>query len=560
MTPLRTAAIFLVGIAYHSVFAEVRAIPTTLRVALPSYPGHLHYPVSPQPQTQAISSLVAETLVAQNLWTGKTEPRLAESVRALADGKTFLITLDPAARFSNSEPVTAQDVLYTWDLMTAPGSKASVLAEIFQGWQRPTVDKEGRLRFQAPRQHYRNLELLAEIPILSKTAHAAIGYHRETLLGSGPYRVEKVEDGTAVTLSRNPNYWGKSRRWARLFPQVETIRFTVASDPRLAWEKLRAGTVDYVYSLSSTVWFNEILPAMKKASSLRAVLLKSKQPGGVALFFWNQMHPVLGEKAVRCSLQSLMDRRYWTQTVFQNAYQPARGVFPSNISAHDPNSPEILFSPAQARSTLESAGWAKQEDGFYSKNGRRLSFEMLLDNPAQERLGTIYQEQLREAGIEMTLRTVDWASAKERLSRRQYDGALVYRQNPELDLLLEQWGTATANKIPSLNRTGYKDPQIDQWAGELATLLSAEKRNPLYRKIERKLTQECVVGLGWENSVTRLALSTTHLDPTRPIPPYSDWTNAFWAMSPGPAPLTEVSSLTVSAKKLAPRTTRLERL
>lgn len=560
MTPLRTAAIFLVGIAYHSVFAEVRAIPTTLRVVLPSYPGHLHYPVSPQPQTQAISSLVAETLVAQNLWTGKTEPRLAQAVQELPDGKTFLIKLDSAARFSNTEPVTAQDVLYTWDLLTAPDSKASALADIFQGWKHPTVDPDGRLRFQAPRRHYRNLELLAEIPILSKKAHASIGYHRETLIGSGPYRVEKVEDGTAVTLSRNLNYWGKSRNWARMFPQAETIRFTVASDPRIAWEKLRAGTVDYVYSLSSTLWFNEILPAMKTVSPLRAVQLRSKQPGGVALFFWNQTHPVLSEKAVRCSLQSLMDRRYWTQTVFQNAYEPARGVFPSNISAHDPSLPESLFSPEQAQRTLESAGWAKQEDGFFYKKGRKLSFEMLLDNPAQERIATIYQEQLRGAGIEMTLRTVDWASAKERLSRRQYDGALVYRQNPELDLLLEQWGTATADKTPSLNRTGYSDSQIDAWASELSSLTSAEKRNSLYRKIERRLVQECVVGLGWENSVTRLILSTVNLDPTRPIPPYSDWTNAFWGMSSGSTPLTEIPKNSLSAKKPISRARRTERL
>jgi peptide/nickel transport system substrate-binding protein len=549
VTPLRTAAIFLVGIACHSVFAEAQAIPTTLRVVLPSYPGHLHYPVSPQPQAQAISSLVAETLVAQNLWTGKTEPRLAETVQELADGKTFLFKLDAAARFSNSQPVTPEDVVFSWDLLTAKDSKATALADVFQGWQRPAVDKDGRLRFQAPRRHYRNLELLAELPILSKKTHATIGYHREILVGSGPYRVEKVEDGTAVSLSRQATYWGESRPWARAFPRAQAIRFTVVGDPRIAWEKLRVGTVDYVYNLSSTLWFNDILPAMKNASPLRAVLLRSKQPGGVALFFWNQSHPVLGERAVRCSLQSLMDRRYWTQTIFQNAYSPARGVFPSNISAHDPSLPEIPFSPAQAQHDLQSAGWVKQEDGFYYKNGRKLSFELLLDNPAQERIATIYQEQLREAGIEMTLRTVDWASAKERLSRRQYEGALVYRQNPELDLLLEQWGAETANRIPSLNRTGYNDLQIDVWANQLSTLTSAEKRNPLYRQIERRLVQECVVGLGWENSITRLILSTTHLDPTRPIPPYSDWTNAFWAMSPSPAPLAEFS-----------RTLRTERL
>lgn|GEM_PF-5632010 len=560
MTPLRTAAIFLVGIACNFVFAGTPAIPTRLRIVLPSYPGHLHYPVSPQPQAQAIGSLVAEALVAKNLWTGKIEPRLASAVQELTDGKTFLFTLNPAARFSNSDPVSADDVLYSWDLLTAPDSKASALAEVFIGWKRPTIDKDGRLRFQAAQRHYRNIELLTEIPILSKKAHASIGYHRETLVGSGPYTVETVEDGTAVTLTRNTKYWGKSRHWARAFPHADQIRFVVVSDPRIAWEKLRAGTVDYVYNLSSTLWFNDILPALKKGSPLQAVHLRSKQPGGVALFFWNQAHPVLSEKAVRCSLQSLMDRRYWTQTLFQNAYTPAQGVFPSNISAHDPALREAAFSPDQAQRDLLFAGWVKQEDGFLYKNELKLAFEMLLDNPAQERLATIYQEQLREAGIEMTIRTVDWASAKERLSRREYDGALVYRQDPELDLLLEQWGTATAGKTPSLNRTGYKDLQIDEWASELSQIKSAEERNHLYRKIERKLVKECVVGLGWENSVTRLALSNAHLNATRPIPPYSDWTNAFWAMSSGPAPLTETPRNSLSAKKPIPRAMRMERL
>lgn len=559
MTPLRTAAIFLVGIACNSVFAETPAIPTTLRIVLPSYPGHLHYPVSPQPQAQAINSLVTETLVAKNLWTGKTEPRLAASVQAMSDGRTFLFQLNTAARFSNAEPVTPEDVLFSWDLLRAPGSKATALAEIFQGWTRPTVDKDGRVRFQAARRHYRNLELLTEIPILSKKAHARIGYHREQLVGSGPYHIDKVEDGTAVTLTRNPKYWGESQHWARLFPQAQNIRFVVVSDPRIAWEKLRAGTVDYVYNLSSTLWFNDILPALKTASPLQAVLLRSKQPGGVALFFWNQANPVLGEKAVRCSLQALMDRRYWTQTVFQNAYTPARGVFPSNISAHDPSLKEGAFSPQQAERDLQLAGWIKHDDGFFYKNSRKLSFEMLLDNSAQERLISIYQEQLREAGIEMTIRTVDWASAKERLSRREYDGALVYRQDPELELLLEQWGTAAANKTPSLNRTGFKDSLIDAWASELSLINSVDKRNDLCRKIERRLVQECVVGLGWENVVTRLALSTMHLNANRPIPPYSDWTNAFWAMSPGPAALTEPPPSSLATKPV-PRARRVERL
>lgn len=504
------------------------AAAAPLRVALPSYPTHLHYAVSPQGQARVINALVAETLVAKNLHSGQLEPRLASRVTIEKTDQSWLFELDAQARFHDGEQVKASDVLFSWDLIFASDSKALALKELLKNWERPIALSESRLRFRAKTKQYGMLQGLEDFYILSSKSHARSGYSRTQLIGSGPFVLTFVEDGKSVGARYNDAYWGRERAWAKDFPKANSLEFTVETDPRLAWERMKLGQFDYMYVLSASLWTHSIKKDAPANPNLTPVEFRSKEPAGVEVLLWNQRHPVLKDQQVRCALQAMMDRDFWMEKLFSNVYEPAQGLFPSASAAHDPHLRPLSFQPRKAGERLDRAGWRRGPDGVRAKNGTRLSFELLLDNPAQERFASVFQEELRLNGVEMILRTLDWASAKQRLSQHRFDGALVYRSDPGFDVLEEEFASWNTTLVPSLNRTGFADKDVDRWLKTLRTSFSETKRNTLYRNIERRVVESCTVGLGWENALTRTVVTRTSLD--RPIPPHADWTNAFWSL------------------------------
>lgn len=510
-----------------------------MRIVLPGYPTHLHYAVAPQQQARIVNALVAETLLALSPRSGKLEPRLVKTILVDKSDRSWTMALHSEARFHDGEKVKATDVLFSWDLVFASDSKALSLKQRLANWERPELLSDGRLRFKAKEKRFGMLETLADFYILSEKAHEKVGHSRTKIIGSGPYLLDEVTDGSRIVLRRNDHYWASTgpiaESWNADFPTDSTIEMTVESDPRLAWEKMKQGQFDYLYALSSGVWNQNILSDLQKkdekTAQLKPIEFRSRLPAGVAVFAWNQRHPALKHKQVRCSLQALMDREFWREKVFSSAYDLAEGLFPTTSTAHAPELRVGGFAPEKAKRILESDGWTRNGTDVWSKGGVRLSFEMLLENPAMERLLTIYQDELRRAGIEMRLHSVDWASAKQRLQNHQYDAALVYRPDPGLDQLEEEWHSRFASTAPSLNRTGFQDSNVDRWLATLHTTFSEKKRQVLHHNIERRIVESCAVGLGWQNSVTRLVVSTQSLDPERPILPFADWTQAFWTLS-----------------------------
>jgi len=436
---------------------------------------------------------------------------VARSVEMPADRSWVAFNLDPRARFSDGEPLTAKDVRFTFDLLKKHGKPfhRSSFGQV------KSVEAEGphRIRFDLSGSNDRELPLIiAMMPIFA--AHATDpGHFSETTLtppvGSGPYAITEVKPGERVVLTRRTDFWAEDLPVTRGLYRFDEIRYDFYRDANSLFEAFKAGLYDYRVETDPGRWATAYdVPAVRDGRIFREAL-PVRTPKGMNGFVFNTRRMPFADVRVREALGHLFDFEWVNRNLFFGVLQRSDSYFAgSDLSAHAqpadeteryllapyPNAvrADILegrWSPASpdgsgrdreaarhALGLLSEAGWALENGRLRRRDtGDAFTFELLVNSRAQERLALNYAESLQRIGIEARVRLVDDVQYWRRLSRFQFDmvqwtwGATASPGNEQRN----RWGTAAADRDGSLNFPGAKSPAIDAM---IDALLAAESR------------------------------------------------------------------------------------
>jgi ABC-type transport system substrate-binding protein len=224
-----------------------------------------------------------------------------------------------------------------------------------------------------------------------------------------------------------------------------------------------------------------------------------------------------------------MNRERYIKDLFYSNYVMSKGTINVNSVYASPKNKPLLYDPKKARELLREAGWTKVgSDGVLTRDGQRFEFEMLIDNPALQRFLTIYQEDLKQMGIKMNIRTVDWTTSIKLRDDWQFDATLVARtQDVDPSDFAVLWGSKDADTKGSANNTGYKNPEIDKLAQQIDETFDKAKRIPLVRKLDETLVRDQPMGFTWEQTYLRVGYWNRFAFPGKGYFNYSHWRDIY---------------------------------
>jgi peptide/nickel transport system substrate-binding protein len=460
-----------------------------------------------------VRGYVVESLLAR----GYDEPftlygLLAKTVET-DDARTYVsFELDPAARFSDGKPVTAEDVIFSWQLLRDKGRPN--FRTYYAKVAKADALSERVVRFDLTGADDRELPLiLGLMPVLAKHAINPDTFEDtsfEPIVGSGPYVISAVDPGRNITFRRDPNYWGRNLAINRGLWNFDEVRFDYYRDFNSHFEAFKKGLYDLRVEHDPSHWETAYnVPAVRDGR-----IVKEAFPNGMPKQFsglvFNTRRPLFADIRVREALGLLLDFEWLNHNFFFDQYQRSASYFEgSELSARGrpadaqeraflapfPGAvrddimegrwqPPVTDGTGRDRTTLRralallhAAGYDLDGTVLRERATRRpFAFEIMVTTRDQERLALSYGRDLKRAGITVRVRVVDAVQYDRRRLTYDYD-MIEYRWDQSLSPGNEQafyWGAAAADSDGTRNYMGVKSPAADAM---IAALLSARERD-----------------------------------------------------------------------------------
>jgi microcin C transport system substrate-binding protein len=428
----------------------------------------------------------------------------AESIDLAADKLSVLYTLRKEARFHDGSPMTADDVVWTFDTLRTKGNPRyrSYYGDVTK------VEKEGErgVRFTFKSADNRELpQIIGQMPVLSKAYWSGRDFSKTTLeppLGSGAYKIETFDPGRSVTYRRVADYWGEQLPVNKGRHNVDVLRYDYYRDGTIALEAFKAGQYDIRIENSSILWATGYDGPALRQGLIKKEEIPNELPSGMQGFGYNLRRPLFQDPRVRQALAYAFDFEWSNKNLFYGAYTRTRSYFDNSELAakgvpqgaelqllekyrgkvpdevftkeYDPpkydGSGNIRDGLREGLKLLQAAGWGfKNEKLVNEKTGQPFEFEILLDNPQFERIVLPFAKNLERMGITARVRTVDNAQYEKRMETFDYDMTIVafgQSLSPGNEQR-EYWGSKAADEEGSRNLLGIKNPVLDELIEEL---------------------------------------------------------------------------------------------
>lgn len=462
--------------------------------------------------SQGITGPVIETLMRRSL----DEPftlygLIARSIDVPDDRSWVVFHIDPDARFSDGQPVTARDVLFSFDLLKAKGRPQHRSA--FSRVRSITAPDALTVRYDLAGLNDRELPLiLALMPVLPEHGTDAASFEAtglKPLLGSGPYVVADVDAGQSVLYRRNPEYWGRNLPSNRGMWNADEIRYDYYRDGNSLFEAFKTGLYDLRIETDPGRWLTGYdIPAVAEGRIVKESV-PITLPSGMIGFVFNTRRGVFADGRVREALGLMFDFEWVNRNLYGGLYERSGSYFDgSDLSARGRPADaaeraflarfpgavreDILEGRWQPSSSdgsgrdrdlaqkaiakLKQAGFTLRGGHMVDREGATLSFEIMVVQREHERLALNYAQSLARIGVEVRVRLVDSVQYERRRQRFEFDTMVaLWPASPSPgNEQLSRFSSRSADAEASFNYAGVKSPAVD---AAIAWMLSARERS-----------------------------------------------------------------------------------
>ena len=517
-------------------------------------------------------NLAFETLMQRGLdEVGIQYPLLADRVALAPDGLSATFHLDPAARFSNGDPVTADDVRYAFECLTNPAT-SPVYSSRYALIRDAVVVDSHTVRFEFRRADRRAALTAGDLYVFSRNWGRSP--ERGTLrfdqlatvepLASGPYVIASRASNREIVYRRNPRYWAANLPVRRGMFNFSTIRFRLYNDPYAPLQAFRAGEIDALFEGSAEQWaHNYDGPGFTNGTLYKREFPERGISGAQGLIF-NLRRAKFRDVRVREAIGLALDYEWINRNMFYGQYTRSRSYFDDSefAATGSPGAAELalleplrntvppaVFGPlppqpdtsgphglrrnlARAEALLASAGWRYRDGVLRDASGAPLTVELLDDGSGMERILMIVVRNLRLLGIDARLRIMDQAVINERLKHFDFDMTTVgYRPAsiPGAELA-RRFGSAAAHTPGSENYAGVASPAVDALIDAVQRAPSESERVAATRALDRVLLGEHIMVPEWHITHARIAWNA-RIAPPSSVPRqygWADWVIGWW--------------------------------
>ncbi|MEO0619287.1 MAG: extracellular solute-binding protein [Pseudomonadota bacterium] len=528
-------------------------------------------------------ALIYESLMTSSLDEPSTEYGLiAEAVSHPDDYSSATFRLRPQARFHDGKPITIDDVIFS---LEAIKSAHPFWNSYYKNVTSAEKTGENEVTFRFDQKGNRELpHIMGQLYIIPKhfwTANGPDGKPRditksslEVPLGSGPYRISKVDAGRSLTFERVKDYWAKDLPVNRGQYNIDTITDEYYRDSTVAFEAFKAGRIDFRYENTSKIWATGYdFPAVKNGLVKREEVTL-ENPSGMQAFVFNSRRPALKDPRVRRAMNLAFDFEWTNKNLFSSLYQRTGSFFENSelassglptgleleiletVRADVPpavfkeeyrnpstdNGGSLRANMKKATELLDEAGFKIQQEaiadpdcGFVcglmksvglksdktkrvlrGPDGKPLKVEIMLVSPLFERIALPWIENLKRLGIDAGARVYDSPQYVRRLQTFDFDivssrfGQSESPGNEQRDF----WGSESADKDGGRNIAGIKNPAVDKLINRIIFAKDREELIAATRALDRVLLHGHYVVPQWFNPESWIAYWDKFSHPT----------------------------------------------
>jgi len=460
-----------------------------------SEPGTLTPFVSRDAYATRVYRQVLEPLIWHDVDTLRWVPGLARDWSISEDGLEITFDLFEHATFSDGHPVTAEDVVFSFDLIANPEIDAPVLRSYIMdnvaSWR---AEGDHRVVFTMKQPYFKALEITGNNWVLPKHVYGDVPpsvYNtdmRKRLVGSGPWVLGEWNEDKNIVLRRNENYWGPKT-------PMDALTVAIIQTDLAEQQQYRADEVDMI-GPSAEVWSkhrNSEWLAEKGQSFMYYSPL-----GGYTYMGYNLRLPKFADKRVRQALTMLVDRQEIIDTLREGIGEVVTGPFFFQSDQYDPEIQPWPYDLEFAMEKLEEAGWAdtnndgvldKDLDGDGVRDPFTINFLVPSGSAFGERLQRYVQSNFAEAGIAVNLETQEWAVFESRLTERDFEMVmLAWTSSAESDPY-QIWHSSQAENRGS-NYIGYKNLAVDELIEEARRTMDYDRRMEMWQEVHALINED----------------------------------------------------------------------
>jgi peptide/nickel transport system substrate-binding protein len=409
---------------------------------------------------------------------------LAESWTISPDGLTITFKLRKGVKWEDGEPFTSEDVLFGFETITAPGTPTAYAGDFLEVEDAEAPDPYTfKVTYREP--FAPALSSWGNLVVLPKHLLDGKDITKSTLgrnpVGLGPYSLSEWKTQERIELKANPTcFEGR--------PYLDRYIMRIIPDPATMFLELKSGGLDWMglspiqYEKQANTLFFEI-----NFNKYRYLSFSYTYLG------YNLKFPLFTDRRVRQAIAYAIDKDEIIRGVLLGYGMKATGPYKPDAWFYNPDVKRYLYDPKRATALLTEAGWVdKDGDGWLDKDGRPFSFTAITNqgNPLRDRTAQIIQYRLKQIGIEMKIRTLEWtAFINDFIDKRRFEAVILgwtLGQDPDI---YDIWHSSkTGGK--ELNFISYQNPEIDRLLVEGRRTFDRNERKKIYWRIQEILAED----------------------------------------------------------------------
>ncbi|WP_421902822.1 peptide-binding protein [Maridesulfovibrio sp.] len=410
-------------------------------------------------------------------------PEAAESYEVLEEGKLLRFKLRKDIRWTDGVPLTAEDVEFTYKMMIDPKTPTAYAGDFLNVKEFKLIDKY-TFEVRYDKVFARSLITWA-LSILPKhileNENLNTTKYRRNPVGSGPYKLKEWIPGRRLVLEANDDYF-EGR------PYIDERVYRIIPDLSTQFMELKSGSLDDMSLTPQQYLFQT------KGGNWERDFQKFKYLSfSYAYMGFNMESPFFNDVRVRRAINYAIDKEEIVKGVLLGQGYPAMGPYKPGTWVYNDKLKPYGYKPEKAKELLKEAGWLDTDgDGILDREGKPFSFTLITNqgNSLRIKSATIIQNRLKGIGIDVKIRTVEWAAfIKEFIDKGRFDATILgwnILQDPDI---YSVWHSSKA--VPGgLNFTKYKNSELDELLDRGRSTLDQSERKVIYDRIQEIMHEE----------------------------------------------------------------------
>ncbi|GKR87439.1 extracellular solute-binding protein [Aeromonas caviae] len=458
-------------------------------------------------------------------------PMLANQWAFGADNKTLYFRINPKARWSDGQPVTADDWVFTLKMMRSK--------EINDPWynnyystQISEVTKfdDHTLAITSGTEKSRE-DLLEALPFTPEPSHAikltanwVKEYNWKVLPVTGPYQIGELKKGKSVTFDRVKDWWGNDERYFQHRFNPDRIEIKVLRDQNIAWQHFLRGELDTFPLVMPNWWHDKSKTAEFEKGYIERLWFYNQTPQPPMGLYLNTADPLLSNLDVRLGIQHALALDKMIATLLRgdyqrlNTYGSGQGDFTNTDLKARP------FDPALAREFFAKAGFTKTGPDGILRNDKDqpLSLSITYTTAEHAQRLTLLREEAKKAGLNLELNLMDASAGFKSMLEKKHQSAWMAWSGGRYPAYWEHFHRVNANKPQTNNIMNIDDDRISALVEQYDKAFDFSKKADLSRQIQQRLYELASFVPAYQVPYTRAGAWRWIRLPKVPATPQSD--------------------------------------